>query len=629
MRALLEALPSRAALVGPDGGVLASNAAWRSGPRAAPADGAEWMRPLSDEAKNRLRRLLDGQGPPLELSWTDGPLERRLRVAHLGPDQGGALVTEEATGAPDEITQRLHRSEGLLEAIVGKTPNIAIQTYDRAGRVLSWNQASERLYGWTKEEAVGQGLESLIFTEEEAQRFRELLEELAQSGGSTEPTTWPFRGKNGRSGYAYSTTFAAPIATGEVQFVCMDVDVTELRLGEAERKNLSAQLLQSQKMEGIVRFAGGIAHDFNNLLTAILGSAELGKLSLPPEHPLRESFEQILKATFKANALTRQLLTFARKQASEPRVVNLNKLILDTDKLLRRLIGEDIELVTVPGPDLDRVQIDPGQFEQVLINLAVNARDAMPSGGKLTVETQNVELLSQLHAPHLDLRPGRWVLLKVSDTGTGMSEEVRAHLFEPFFTTKSPERGTGLGLATCYGIVQQAQGQITATSTEGAGSTFWVYLPATALAEDDDAKATGSTAYPRGTETILVVEDEPLVRNFATKVLTQIGYQVVIAATAADALEMVRSQRITPALLLTDVVMPQMGGRQLADALTKLRPELRVLFMSGYADDLLDQRAPSSSGFLAKPFTPKELATRIREVLDLPAEPQNPASKGQ
>jgi PAS domain S-box-containing protein len=385
-----------------------------------------------------------------------------------------------------------------------------------------------------------------------------------------------------------------------------------------ERKRLEEALLQSQKMEGIGRLAGGIAHDFNNLLTAIVGYAEFAEASLSPEDPVAADVEQIIRAANRAAELTSQLLAFARKQMIEPRVLNLNDLVLRMDKLLRRLIGEDVELIARPAPDLGLVKVDPGQFEQILINLAINARDAMPGGGKLTIETRNVFLGADDIRQYPEVIPGPHVLLAISDTGVGMNEVTRAHIFEPFFTTKELGKGTGLGLATCYGIVKQAGGHIWISSEPERGATFKIFLPRIE-AEATPLASRAATILPRrGDETILLVEDEPLVRDLAVQALRAHGYTVLVAGSGGAALALARAHAGDIDLLVTDVVMPQMSGAQVAQRLSATRPGVKVLYISGYTENTTVHRDVLEQGiaFLAKPFTPSALAHRVREVLD-------------
>ncbi|HEU5098872.1 MAG TPA: response regulator, partial [Roseiflexaceae bacterium] len=386
----------------------------------------------------------------------------------------------------------------------------------------------------------------------------------------------------------------------------------------AERKRLEAQLLQAQKMETVGRLAGGIAHDFNNLLTAITGYAELAIEDLPTDSPARGDIQELRKAADRATVLTRQLLTFARKQRLEPRIVDLNQLLWDMSELIRRLIGEHIELVTLTEPDLGRVQADRSQLEQVVVNLVVNARDAMPEGGRLAIQTANVTFDATYTDGHIDVVAGRYVLLTVSDTGVGMDVTVREHLFEPFFTTKAPGKGTGLGLATCYGIIKQHGGYILAYSEISRGTLMKVYLPRVDAPPDRLPNA-DIRAHPRGDETILLVEDEPAVRDLAARVLREQGYQVLEAGDGYEALRIVEQQQDTRIdLLLTDVVMPRMGGVALAQRLISQRPGIPVLFTSGYTEDTMLYAGQLAAGthFLHKPFSPATLAQKVRAILD-------------
>jgi PAS domain S-box-containing protein len=388
---------------------------------------------------------------------------------------------------------------------------------------------------------------------------------------------------------------------------------------EEERKRAEDQLRQAQKMEAVGRLAGGIAHDFNNLLTAIIGYADLGSnVSHPAEH-VHHCFEEIQHAATRAANLTRQLLAFSRRQPLELHLVNLNDVLMDMDKMLRRLIGEDIEMTTMPGADLGTVRVDPTQLEQVVINLVLNARDAMPEGGKLTLETSNVHLDESYAQSHAGIVRGDYVMLAVSDTGIGMSDEVKAHLFEPFFTTKQVGTGTGLGLATCYGIVKQSGGYIWAYSEPGHGTTFRIYFPLvgekpSALPQRDQVGY-----LPPGAETILLVEDEEIVRTLAIHVLGDLGYTVLEAANGEQALRVLQEHAgETIHLLLTDVVMPKMGGRALAERLRTIRPDLKMLFISGYSENGMAPLTTFEPGvaFLQKPFTPGSLARKVRDVLD-------------
>ena len=385
-----------------------------------------------------------------------------------------------------------------------------------------------------------------------------------------------------------------------------------------DQRRLQQQLVQSQKMEAVGRLAGGIAHDFNNLLTVITSYSDLLLEDLAPTDPMRQDVEQVRHAADRAAALTRQLLAFSRQQVLAPRVVNLSAVVQSVEKMLHRVIGEDVELVTSLDPDVGAVKADVGQLEQVLMNLAVNARDAMPTGGKLTLETGNVE-----HDPDYarEQQAGpvrRFVMLAVSDTGVGMDEATKARIFEPFFTTKEPGKGTGLGLATVYGIVQQSGGFIWVYSEPGRGTTFKIYLPQ--VDAPPDAAGVAATELPRGTETVLLVEDAAAVRAAVRQVLERQGYTVLEAPHGNAALALATAHDGPIHLLLTDVVMPGLSGRQVADQLKQLRPDTRVLYASGYTDDAVVRHGVLEAGiaYLQKPFTTGSLARKVRETLDRP-----------
>ncbi|MGH7319597.1 MAG: ATP-binding protein, partial [Candidatus Rokuibacteriota bacterium] len=390
------------------------------------------------------------------------------------------------------------------------------------------------------------------------------------------------------------------------------------RQAEAARRDLEGQLRQAQKMEAIGRLAGGIAHDFNNLLTVIIGRNQLLLWDFGPDDPLRRNVELIDQAAGRAATLTKQLLAFSRKQMLQPKVLDLNEVVLSADAILRRVLGEDIDLQIRPDRGLRQTRADPTQLEQVILNLAVNARDAMPRGGVLSIETGNVELGEEFVHRHAGARPGRYVMMAIRDTGIGMGPEVLAHLFEPFFTTKEPGKGTGLGLATVYGIVKQHEGYIGVESQPGGGTTFTIYLPRVDEAIRGLEPSAERPKLAAASETILLVEDEDALRVLACEILQKAGYTVLEARHGVEALARHEPHAGAIHLLLTDVVMPEMSGRALADRLVVARPGIRVLYMSGYTADAIVHHGVLESGIhlLLKPFTPDALMRKVREVLD-------------
>jgi len=390
----------------------------------------------------------------------------------------------------------------------------------------------------------------------------------------------------------------------------------ELELRVKERTD---QLLQAQKMEAVGRLAGGIAHDFNNLLTTIIGNTELSLLRIGKDNPLCENIAEIKKAANRAASLTRQLLAFSRKQVLQPVVLNLNTVICGLEKMIGRLIGEDMELETLLSPDLGEVRADAGQMEQVIMNLVINARDAMPLGGKLIIETANVDLDETYASEHgVKLNPGPYVMLAVSDTGKGMDKETQAHIFEPFFTTKERGKGTGLGLSTVYGIVKQSGGLIWVYSELGEGTTFKIYLPRIRSGSEPQRKEQAPLEAPKGVETVLIVEDDDAVRSLACKILELQGYKILEAKDGEEAMKVSKEHNGPIHLMITDVVMPGISGRELQEQLHPLRPAMKVLYMSGYTDNATAHHKVLDSGvaFLQKPFTPETLARKVREVLE-------------
>jgi PAS domain S-box-containing protein len=483
---------------------------------------------------------------------------------------------------------------GVLRATVG-------------GELLECNAAFARIFGFEgAHELTGLPCSNLYIDPAERD---ELIERLRAEGSIA---NFPIRGRR-RDGSEAAVLMAASLVAAEEGEV---LEGTVLDL--TEKKQLEEQFRQAQKMEAMGRLAGGVAHDFNNLMMVVLGYSEMMLNEKPPAHPDREALQQIRASAERAVALTRQLLAFGRKQLLEPRVLDLNALVLEFGTLLRRLLGDDIRLETSTAEVLWPVRADPIQLEQVVLNLAVNARDAMPTGGTLTIATANVELNERFAREHPGGPVGAHVMLSVRDTGTGMSDELKARIFEPFFTTKESGKGTGLGLSTVYGIVKQSGGYIWVDSAPGKGTAFAIYLPRIAATEDELPGTPGETGALNGEETILVAEDSPAVRSLVVRVLGGYGYKVLTAHNGAAALEVAKQYAGPIHLLVTDVVMPEMGGVTLAERLSALRPELKVLYASGYTGDPADH--PSlftlDRPHLQKPFTPVALAQKVREVLN-------------
>jgi nitrogen-specific signal transduction histidine kinase/ActR/RegA family two-component response regulator len=401
--------------------------------------------------------------------------------------------------------------------------------------------------------------------------------------------------------------------------ICMlSVDITEAKRSAAALSRSEEQLRQAQKLEAIGHLAGGIAHDFNNILSVVIGYSALLLADMRPDEPLRSEIDEIHKAGLRAAELTQQLLAFSRRQVLELKVLNINQVVAANEKMLRRLLGSDIDLAVLPATGLWRVRADRGQLEQVILNLAVNARDAMPRGGKLTIETNNVALDEEYARAHHGVQAGQYAMIAVSDTGIGMDRETQARIFDPFFTTKGLGKGTGLGLATVFGIVKQTGGHIWVYSEPGAGAVFKIYLPRADGEEEERSSDRPLPAASRVGETILLVEDDDHVRGVARGILRRAGYVVLEAPNGGEALLICEAHMANIDLLLTDVVLPRMSGRQLAERLAPLRPNMKVLFMSGYTSDAVLQHGVLNSdvAYLQKPFTPDSLARKVREVLD-------------
>jgi two-component system, cell cycle sensor histidine kinase and response regulator CckA len=515
-----------------------------------------------------------------------------------------------------DITDRKQFEELLWQTklVVEHSPVVLFRWAPDSEAAVEYVSENVQQFGYTPEELMSGAITfHAIMHPDDVARVGSEAKMCSQRGIDSFRQEYRILAKDGA--YRWVEDRTAIIRDGDGQTLYHQGAVMDI----TEHKALEAQLLQSQKMETVGRLAGGVAHDFNNILTAIKGYASLARKGLSGNDQARDDLDQVLRATERASALTHRLLAFSRRQIIALRLINLNDLILDMDKMLRRLIGEDIELVTIPAQDLGSVQADPGQIEQALVNLVVNARDAMPHGGKLTIETCNVRMDEKAAGELLGAEAGDFVLLTIQDTGTGMTHEAKVHLFEPFFTTKEKGKGTGLGLPTVYGIVKQHQGEITVTSEPGRGTAVRIYLPR-AVGEAECLGHDESIPLAQGTETILLVEDEPLVRGLALRVLAERGYKVLEAANGDEALRVAREYPETIHLLLTDVVMPQMNGKVLADRLAPIRPAMKVIFMSGYTDDAIVRHGVLEEDvtFLQKPFTELALSRLIRETLDRP-----------
>jgi two-component system cell cycle sensor histidine kinase/response regulator CckA len=588
--------------------------------------GRNWMDTcLPSRTRDVLRRsfhnLLAG-----DLSYIENPVvtkagEERMiswRNAQLR-DGAGCIIGTLSSG--EDITERKRAEQNLLKSeararTLVESNIIGIATGDLNGKLIEANEACLRLVGYSREDLLSGEMRWDVLTPPEYHDSDRLaLEQLRTTGVASPWEKQFFRKDGGRISVLIGVTTRVA-ADGDVECVSFVLDISE-------RKQLEQQLRQAQKMEAVGRLAGGIAHDFNNLLGVIIGYSEIFEERLGLSDPLRPKAEQIKKAGLRAATLTRQLLAFSRQQVLEPKVLDLNAVVADTLKMLQRVLGEDIELIASPGPELGRIKADQGQIEQVIMNLAVNARDAMPHGGTLRISTTNEDLdeVYVLQHPAVVV-PGSYVMFAVSDTGCGMDRETQTKIFEPFFTTKELGKGTGLGLATVYGVVKQSGGYIWVYSELGRGSTFKIYLPRIeeALTASDSGK--GGKEIGRGWETILLVEDALPLRGLAHELLEDSGYTVLEAANGADAIQVAEQHQGPIHLLLTDVVMPGMDGAKVAEYMTRIYPGIKVLYASGYTDDTIVHHGVLNSGIalLQKPFTRATLTNKVREVLGVTGE---------
>jgi len=556
-------------------------------------------------------------GRVLDTTWANAPLAQGGWLA-IGVDITERKQAERALRQSEERYRTFiaQSSEGVsrlefkppVPVTLGEDAQVEAM-YDSA-TVAECNDAMARMYGFGEaRELVGARLADLHDQGDPANR--EQMRGFIRAGYRLADSETRERDREGKP-HVFLNNVVGFVENGNL------VRVWGTQRDVSDQRRLEEQFRQSQKMEAVGQLAGGIAHDFNNLLTAILGNTQLLLRDLPPGDAMRGDVEEIRKASERAAALTRQLLAYSRRQMLQPEILDLNVVVGEMDRMLRRLIGEHIALVTVPGPDLGRVRADPSQIEQVLVNLVVNARDAMPQGGRLTIETANVDLDESYVQDHLGASPGAYALLAVTDTGTGMDATVRAHLFEPFFTTKEVGQGTGLGLATVYGIVKQSGGYISVYTELGQGSSFKVYLPRVDRPAGSPPPTAPRSATARGSETVLVVEDDPAVLSLSCRALESEGYTILCASDGADALRLVERHGGEIHLLVTDVVMPGMSGRELAEQMAARRAGIRILYMSGYPGDAAVQHGALARGsaFLQKPFSPDGLARKVRETLD-------------
>jgi two-component system, cell cycle sensor histidine kinase and response regulator CckA len=578
-----------------------------------------WYDHLHPEDRDRVISGLHGVLEHGGSSWSDhyryqradGTYASVMDRGYIGRD--GACSPLRMIGAITDVTERT-RSEAAIrfQAQLLNAVQQAVVATDPEGIVIFWNKFAENLYGWSATEAVGKTIQELT----PSPFLREHEAQIVQRAEAGESWTGEFlvQGKSAKPFPALLTTAPVKDSSGTIiGFVRVSIDLTE-------RRNLEEQFRQSQKMDAVGRLAGGIAHDFNNLLTVIRLNTEIILEGFDPTDPRSDDVKQIKSAADRASALTRQLLAFSRKQILQPRVLDMNSVVSTVEPMLRRLIGEDVTIVSQCGAR-GYIVADPGQLEQVLVNLVVNARDAMPQGGRISIETKNAVLDETYTSEHAPVMAGHYVMLAVTDTGTGMSVETREHAFDPFFTTKEAGKGTGLGLATVYGIVKQSGGYVWIYSEPGLGTTLKLYFPevsaATAFASSGE-KQPADQKRKQGSETILLVEDEEAVRGLTCRILERQGYRVIPAQHGRDAMEIAAREQGRIDLVLTDVVMPGMNGRGLVERLVGVRPSIKSLYMSGYTDDDIIRRGfiePSKS-FLQKPFTSDALLQTVRKVLD-------------
>ncbi|KQC11800.1 MAG: hypothetical protein APR54_02735 [Candidatus Cloacimonas sp. SDB] len=537
------------------------------------------------------------------------------RMVKIVPEEGepyisGVMIDNSNLKKAEEA---LKESELLYKGVVEDQSELIIR-FDGSGNLKFVNEAYCRYYDQDYQKAMKTNwFEN--FNKEQQQIIVDNLLKLSKQN----PTfTFELKEQDQEKWIEWTIRSIFDNNNAIIAFQAVGRTITERKLAEIERENIMNQLIQSQKMEVVGRLAGGVAHDFNNLLTAINGYASLAYSKLSENDPVRKDIKVIQECGEKAANLTKQLLTFSRKQIVEPKILNINQIILEVDKMLKRLIGEDIELKTVIEDSLKSIKVDKVQLEQILTNLVVNARDAIDANGTITIFTKNITVDKEIDTIHNTIKPDEYVMLSVKDNGQGISEDVMEHIFEPFFTTKDQGKGTGLGLATVFGIIKQNDGAILIESSKDQGSEFKIFFPATDQVAPDSAIEFDEKDLPSGNETILLTEDEESIREFVLDILEEYGYTILEAENGTEALEKAKNYKKNIHLLLSDVIMPSMNGQQLAEALKDVHPETKVMFMSGYTESTAIQKGilELKTGFLQKPFSANDLITKVRKILD-------------